>query len=89
MLTPPAGSGTGEPVRPKRVVDAARQFEGLMIEQMLRSARSSGEGWLGESADAAGNIATEYAEQHLAMTLSAQGGLGLASMIVKGLTPNE
>ena len=69
----------------KEIEDAARQFEALMIEQLLRSARGTGEGWLGGGEDGAGGIATGYAEQQLAITMSSQGGLGLASLIVRGL----
>jgi flagellar protein FlgJ len=69
---------------PEKVRDAARQFEALLIGQILRSARQGGAGWLGGE-DAAGEVATDYAEQHLATVLAQQGGLGLASLIAKGL----
>ena len=70
---------------PAKVRDAAEQFEALLIGQMLRSVRESGQGWLGSGGDGAGNTATEFAEQHMAAVLARQGGLGLASVISKGL----
>lgn len=62
--------------------DAARQFEALLIGQMLRSVRESS-GW-GQS-DAAGECATDFAEQQFARVLAEQGGLGLAALIAAGL----
>ena len=71
-----------------KVRDAAQQFEALLIGQILRSVRESGGGWLGSGNDASSDCATEYAEQHLATTLSQQGGLGLADLISQGLKRN-
>jgi Rod binding domain-containing protein len=71
---------------PKRVADAARQFESLMIAQLLKSMRESGEGgWLGTGEDQAGAHAMELAEEQMAQTLAQQGGFGLARMVVAGL----
>ncbi len=82
----PAGlreSATGRD--PARLKQAAQQFEGLLIEQLLRSARGNGEGWLGGGGDAAGGCATDFAEQQLATVLAANGGIGLAGLVVRGL----
>ena len=77
------------PVRrddPKRVADAARQFESLMIGQLLKSMRESGEGgWLGTGEDQAGAQAMELAEEQMAQALAQQGGFGLARLVVTGL----
>ena len=72
---------------PARIRDAAQQFEALLINQLLHSAReSSGGGWLSMGDDdASGDSATDFAEQQLADTLARQGGLGLAQMIAAGL----
>jgi flagellar P-ring protein precursor FlgI len=70
---------------PERVRDAARQFEALLVGQLVRTMRGDSGGWLGAGEDAAGGIATEFAEQQFAEALAAGGGLGLASMVVKGL----
>lgn len=72
---------------PKRVADAARQFESLMIGQLLKSMRDSEEGgWLGTGDDQAGAQAMELAEEQVAQALAQQGGFGLARMVVSGLT---
>jgi Rod binding domain-containing protein len=77
------------PVRrddPKRVADAAQQFESLMIGQLLKSMRESGEGgWLGTGEDQAGAQAMELAEEQMAQALAQQGGFGLARLVVTGL----
>ena len=80
-----AGRAPTDPAKARKILDAAHQFEALLIEQLLRGMRGSGEGWLSDGGDGAGSIATEFAEQQLAGTFSAQGGLGLASLIVSGL----
>ncbi len=72
---------------PAKVQDAARQFESLLLAQILKSMREAGSGgWLGGGEDQAALPAMELAEEQFAQTLSAQGGLGLAKMIADGLT---
>ena len=71
---------------PKRIADAAQQFESLLIAQLLKSMRESGAGgWLGTGNDQAGAQAVELAEGQMAEALAKQGGLGLAHLVVKGL----
>jgi Rod binding domain-containing protein len=68
------------------ILSAARQFESLLVEQMLRSMReSSGGGWMGTGEDQAGGALMEYAEQELSRVIAAGGGFGLAQMISQGL----
>jgi peptidoglycan hydrolase FlgJ len=75
-------TGTTGMSRPKGIGDAAGQFEGLLLEQMLKSARGDGRtGWLGSGEDQAGESMTELAEQQLARALTAGGGLGLAKLV--------
>ena len=83
----PAGAGTGEPRRedPAKVREAAQQFEALLLGQLLRSVRESGSGWMGSGGDAASDCTMELAEQQFARLLAQQGGLGLTSLIEKGL----
>ncbi len=71
---------------PAAIENAARQFESLLIAQLLRSVREGdAEGWLGAGEDPASSSAVELAEEQFAAALSAQGGLGLAGLVVKGL----
>jgi len=84
------GSASGPRAKsdPAAIREAARQFEALLLAQMLRAAREAGaDGWLGTGEeDQAASCAMGLAEEQFAQALSAQGGLGLASLIVSGLS---
>ncbi len=70
----------------EKVQEAARQFEALLIGQMLKSMRASGDdGALSWGGDEAGSAAMEYAQEMFAQSLSAGGGLGMAKLVAKGL----
>lgn len=72
---------------PARLQDVARQFESLLLAQILKSAREAGSSsWLGTGEDQAGDSAMALAEEHLAEALAQRGGLGLASLISSGLS---
>lgn len=68
--------------KPKDAADAARQFEALMIGEMLRSAR---EAESDEEKDSTGSTMLDMADQQFAKMLADHGGLGLATMIAKSL----
>jgi Rod binding domain-containing protein len=70
---------------PDKVHDAAQQFEALLMGQILRSARQGASSWLSGGEDSSSECATDYAEQEFAAVLAQQGGLGLTSLITKGL----
>lgn len=70
---------------PARIKDAARQFESLLIGQMLKSMTDSEGGWLGTGDDQSSASAMEYAQEIFAQSLSANGGLGLATLVEDGL----
>ena len=74
---------------PDRVHAAAQQFEALLMGQILRSVRQGGDGWLSSGEDSSAECATDFAEQQFAAVLAQQGGLGLASLITKGLTAGQ
>ncbi len=77
---------THPPQNPARIALAAREFEALLLTQLLRTAReATSEVGPDPSGDASGGIALEMAETQLAQALSVSGGLGLASMVVTGL----
>jgi Rod binding domain-containing protein len=73
---------------PEKIQKAATDFEALLIAQMLKLARESGGGMTGDSdeQDETNSTMVELGEQQLAQALSASGGLGLAKMVVAGLT---
>ncbi len=78
MRIEPTGANPAQ--EPRKIKDAARQFEGVLIAQLLRSAREPA------CEDEAGATMLEIGQEHLAQAIAAQGGLGLANLIVQGLT---
>jgi Rod binding domain-containing protein len=72
--------------QPSKIADAAKQFEALMLGQILKAARESSDGgWLGTGEDHSGELALDMAEQQFAQAMSARGGLGLAKMVTAGI----
>ena len=82
-LTPHASPETQEKIR-----KLATDFEALLIAQMLKSARESGGGISGDSdeQDETNSTVVELGEQQMAQALAASGGLGIAKMVIAGLT---
>ena len=94
QATAPAGNLSK--TDPHKLADAARQFEGLMISQMLKSAHSDdSDGWLGAGDDdQSSSTAIQMAVEYLGQAMANGGGVGIAKMVVKGLgqsatTPNS
>ncbi len=70
----------------KRVDQAATDFEGLLVAQMLRYARQAGDGgWMGTGEDKSSESMIELAEESLARMMASKGCLGLASMMKQGV----
>jgi Rod binding domain-containing protein len=82
------GSSTISKDSPEKIRKAATDFEALLIAQMLKSARESGGGMTGDAdeQDETNSTMVELGEQQLAQALSSSGGLGIASMVIAGLT---
>ncbi len=71
---------------PEKIETAAKQFEALLIAQMMKSMHEDGaKGWLGEE-DESSECATEMAEEQFAQAMANGGGLGLSRMIIEGLS---
>lgn len=71
---------------PAKVKDAARQFEALLISQMMKSMHESGGGWLSTgSDDDSASSAMQYGEEMFAQAMASNGGLGLANLVAAGL----
>lgn len=72
-----------------KLKDAASQFEAMLVTQMMQSARASGDGSWAGSESGQDSTMVELGEQQFAQALAASGGLGIAKMVVKGLTNHE
>jgi len=67
-----------------KVEGAAKQFEALMIAQMLRTARENT-----DEEDSSSSTMLDVADQQFSQVLANNGGLGLATLIVKGLNQGQ
>jgi Rod binding domain-containing protein len=73
-----AAEGAFDGATATRKTAAGQDFEALLIAQLLRSAREGVD-------DASSNAAMDFAEQQLASVIAAKGGLGIGSLVMKGL----
>jgi Rod binding domain-containing protein len=69
---------------PDKILNAAKQFESLLVSQLMKSMQDNEGGWLGTE-DQSASAAMEYGQEAFAQAMSAQGGLGLAKMVADGL----
>jgi flagellar protein FlgJ len=67
---------------PHRAAEAARQFEALLIEHLLKTTRQSAQPDAEAGALSGSDTYLEIAEQQLARALAERGGLGIAKMIL-------
>jgi len=75
---------------PDKIEHAAKQFESLLIGQILKSMHEAGSsGWMGGGEDQSGESAMELAEEQFAQALASRGGFGLSRLIIQGLTKPE
>ena len=86
-LSAPAPGADAPPApKPKTLLEAAQQFEALMIGQMLKEARGDASGWLGSGEDTGDSTLGAVAEEQFAQALAKSGGLGLSQQIVTSMT---
>ena len=74
---------------PSKIAGVAKQFEALMVGQMMKAAReASGGNWLGsgdDQEDQTGSMMMDLAEQGFSQAIAARGGLGIAKMVTASL----
>ena len=84
---PPNSTKGGD--TPEKIEGVAKQFEAVMIQTLLKTARdASGGGWLGDEGgadDESGSLVMDLGEQGLAQAMAARGGLGIAKMVTDNL----
>ena len=81
-----AGAALPPDKKPAKLAEAARQFEALMIGELLKSADGDKAGWVGDDADNASETAMGMAQTQLAQAIASRGGFGLASTIERAMT---
>jgi len=70
---------------PGKAATAAKDFEALLVGQMLQTIREQGSGWLGGGEDSASATAFGLGEQSLAAAIASSGGFGLGRIIQRSL----
>ena|SRR5579862_9750492 len=72
----------------EKIHKAATDFEALLIAQMLKTSRESGGGMTGDAdeEDETNSTLLELGEQQLAQVLASSGGLGIAKIVIAGIT---
>lgn len=74
-----------------KISQAAKDFEGVLLTQMLRSARQAGGGSFtgdGDDENEANSTLVEFGEQQMAQALASSGALGIGKIVVAGLEKN-
>lgn len=82
-ISPVLFTGAASQSNPKDASAAAKQFEALLIGQMLRSVREEAED--DDDQDNTGSTMIDVADQQFSQLLANNGGLGLARMVASGL----
>jgi len=87
-VTRSASAGPRAKDSPEKIRQAAKEFEGLLLGEMLKSARESTASLTGQGDDDedANSSVLEMGEQQFAQALAASGGLGIAKMVIAGLS---
>jgi len=75
---------TPDPEAQKRT-QSSRDFEALLIGQMLHSVRDEDAGWLGSGGDDSSDAAFGLGEEQLAQAIAGGGGFGLGQFIDSAL----
>jgi Rod binding domain-containing protein len=79
----------GEVGKVKDTKSAAREFEALLIGQLMQSAFSPEQMGLGGEMDSGGQTMLDFGREHLARVIAEGGGLGLGKLIESGLARDE
>ncbi|HUA20748.1 MAG TPA: hypothetical protein VMB25_18495 [Bryobacteraceae bacterium] len=88
-VIPGASPGQAGKDTPEKIRQAAQEFEGLLLSEMLKSARESADSLTGSDEDEdANSTVLEMGEEQFAQALAASGGLGIAKMVIAGLSKN-
>lgn len=71
-----------------KLVDAAQQFEGMMMQEMLKPMRAGQDSWGGEEKndDAAADTISSFGTEAVAKAIAKGGGLGIAKQVVRQVT---
>ena len=79
------GSAGAEMQKQAKLVDAAQQFEAMMLQEMLKPLRGGQDSWGGEekSDDSASDTISSFGTEAVAKAISKGGGLGIAKQVIE------
>ena len=71
-----------------KLVDAAHQFEGMLLQEMLKGMQSGKDelGGGGDDGDNSGDTLRSLGTEAVAKAISMQGGIGLAKLVIAKVT---
>jgi Rod binding domain-containing protein len=70
-----------------KLVDAAQQFEAMLMQEMLKPMRAGQNDWSEEkSDDSASDTISSFGTEAVAKAISKGGGLGIAKQVVRQVT---
>lgn len=73
-----------------KLVDAAQQFEGMLLQEMLKGMQSSKDGDDSDSSGGGGNdTLRSFGTESVARAIAKGGGLGIARQIVQKVTVEQ
>lgn len=74
-----------------RLVDAAQQFEAMLLQEMLKPLHSSENKWDAPDADKSADTLSSYGTEAMAKAIAKSGGLGIAKRVIHevGLEQNK
>ena len=75
----------GEVGKVKDTKSAAREFEAMLIGQLMQSAFSAEQIGIGGETDSGGQTMLDFGREHLSRVIAEGGGLGLGKLIGSGL----
>jgi Rod binding domain-containing protein len=86
MLQPAQGTAAA---RTAKIADGAHQFEGMMIQQMLKGMNFGASPDADSDGGGEQNALQSYGTEALARSLASHGGFGLASRIIQQVTAED
>ena len=82
-----AGRGTQQVKQATTPEEAAREFEAMMLVELLKAARKAGDAFGVQNDDNGARSYQEFADEHLAKALAAQDALGFSRLVIRQLQP--
>ena len=83
------GTAASTPQVNPKLVNAAHQFESMMLQQMLKPMMSHEDSWGGddgESRDSSMDTISSFGTEAVATAISKDGGLGIARQVIQQVT---